>query len=217
MMFQDWGEIPYDEATEKQLALVQQRVDNTTSDTWVFCSHPPLVTLGRGSTKEDLQGWQGDVFTSSRGGKATYHGPNQLIVYPIVKLENKDVLKFLFNLEQITINVLRKLGVPAQLSREVFPDQNSNTKLIPTGVWVKDQKIASIGIAVKKWVTYHGLALNLYQDDQAFKGINPCGFNPEVMTSVEELIQQKIDRNKVVEVFKEKIQESVLRILAHQN
>ncbi|MCB9027213.1 MAG: lipoyl(octanoyl) transferase LipB [Bdellovibrionaceae bacterium] len=202
MRFEEWGEIPYEESTNKQLELVQKRIEDKIEDTWVFCSHPPLVTLGRGTNPGDLLTWQGEVYESSRGGKATYHGPSQLVIYPIVKIANRDLLKFLENLEQVTIEALKPFNIVAQKSRQAFPNTSAGSR-IPTGVWVENRKIASIGIAVKKWVSYHGLALNLDLDPNAFQGIQPCGYSKEIMTSMEKELGFCVNRKKVFESFKD--------------
>lgn len=118
---------------------------------------------------------------SERGGDLTYHGPGQLVVYPICKLDgsgfgpNHDVAAFLRRLEGVLIDVIADLG----LKGESRPDA--------TGVWVGPKKLASIGIAVKKWVTYHGIAINAVNDLAPFSLISPCGYSPEVMTRLSDL------------------------------
>lgn len=193
MEFVDWGLIPYPEATEKQLQLVESVASGKSVDTIIFCTHPPVVTLGRSSTPEDLTGWQGDVFETSRGGRATYHGPEQLVIYPIINLtkerENlnpRDVHQYLRQLEQGLIGGLNEMGVKAEI-RETKEIDSQGKELLMTGVWVGNQKLASIGIAVRKWVTYHGAALNLTQSETAFSGIQPCGFKKDTMTSLKSI------------------------------
>jgi lipoyl(octanoyl) transferase len=198
MNFESWGEIPYFQSTQKQLELVSKRLSDELEDTLIFCSHPSVVTLGRASKKEDVINWTGECVESSRGGKATYHGPGQVVVYPIIKLKNKDIMGYLELLESVTVAVLKSFGLTSQKSRE----KNITTpNLIPTGVWIENKKIASIGIAVKRWVTYHGIAINLYNDPNAFKGINPCGFDSNIMTSVEEQLKLKVDREEFSKLF----------------
>ena len=199
MEFVDWGLIPYPEATEKQLQLVDSVASGKSEDTIVFCTHPPVVTLGRSSTPEDLTGWQGDVFETSRGGRATYHGPEQLVIYPIINLtkerENlkpRDVHQYLRQLEQGLIGGLKEFGVNAEI-RETKEIDAQGKELLMTGVWVGDHKLASIGIAVRKWVTYHGAALNLTKSDTAFSGIQPCGFKKDTMTSLKSIQGQEPD------------------------
>lgn len=196
---EDWGKIDYEPAAERQLALVSEVAAGSREDTIVFCTHPPVVTLGRSSAPEDVQGWKGPVVEVSRGGKATYHGPNQLVVYPIISLlkerENlkvRDVHAYLRALETAIVQTLKIWGVEAEARTQAAYNERGE-KLQVTGVWVGERKIASIGIAVKKWVTYHGAAINLDQDSNAFLGINPCGFRKETMVSLEEVISRKVD------------------------
>ncbi len=190
----DWGYIDYDIALKKQMDLVEQRVRDEVPDTLVFCSHPPVVTLGRASKLEkDLVGWQGSMIEIQRGGRATYHGPGQLIGYPILNLKNRgqDLHKYLRYLELVIIASLRHFGVEA-----------GGDRTDATGVWVGDKKIASIGIGVKRWVSFHGFAVNLHRDPLAFTGINPCGFKSSDMISLEELTGQKIPHSDFLAVLR---------------
>lgn len=198
--FEFWGEVAYEEAVTRQLELVEKRARGEIPDTWVFCHHPPVVTLGRASNAEDILDWKGDVVSSSRGGRATYHGPSQLVIYPITQLVEHDIIKFLIFLEALIIKSLKPFDILASMSREAEVPENGK-RLIPTGVWVDKQKIASIGIAVKKWVSYHGIAINLYEDHQAFKGIQACGFDSQVMTSIERVTGVKINRKEYIQAF----------------
>ena len=193
MDIEDWGLIPYQEALTRQLEKVEN-VAAGGSDTLIFCSHPPVVTLGRGTQPGDVQSWTGEKIEISRGGRATYHGPSQIVIYPILNLNIKrktlperDLHSYLRILEDTIVQTLKEFG----LNSEVRSVQSGAEGPSLTGVWVSepngtDKKIASIGIAVKKWVTYHGIALNLKRDPTAFVGIRPCGFSTDVMTSVEE-------------------------------
>jgi lipoyl(octanoyl) transferase len=189
MEFIDWGLIDYNEATEKQLALVE-RVADGAPETIVFCRHPHVVTLGRGSEPSDLQGWAGATAETSRGGRATYHGPNQIIIYPILNLTKdhatfraRDLHDYMRALELAMIKALRGIGL-VQASTE----ESEGDDLTKTGVWVGEKKIASIGIAVRKWISYHGCAINVEHDPLAFTGINPCGFSTSTMTSVQDVL-----------------------------
>ena len=194
MKVQDWGEIDYDMATGRQLEVLQKVFDGA-EDQLIFCSHPPVVTLGRATEEGDLQGWQGSVVKSSRGGKATYHGPGQLVIYPIVHLGRphrhlalRDVQGYLRLLEKVLIQTLA-----------MHYDLKAESQPHPTGVWVGEKKVASIGVAVKRWITYHGVALNLGPDPLAFQGIKPCGFTPETMASLEELLALPLKRERLKE------------------
>lgn len=218
MQFIDWGLVPYRESD--QLALVEQIASGKQPNTVVFCSHPPVVTLGRKSDRAaDLCGWNGEVVEVRRGGKATYHGPSQVIVYPLFNLENPsarfsrhDVMGLISYLEDVTVAVLKSLnilGVPGSAFRRKLANHSSEiakpsgtADQLMTGVWIGEKKICSIGIAVSKWVSFHGLALNLDEDDLAFGGINPCGFKTSTMTSVQAQLRKKVPREKVVALYK---------------
>jgi lipoate-protein ligase B len=161
----------------------------------VLCTHPPVVTLGRGSRPEDLEGWSGSTLETSRGGRATYHGPSQVVIYPIVDLKrersgraSRDVHAYLRALEELTVACLREAGLP---SPEARTSQVGEISL--TGVWVGAKKTASIGIAVRKWITYHGIAINVLNDASAFRGIRPCGFSSDIMTSLEAELGRPVD------------------------
>jgi lipoyl(octanoyl) transferase len=154
------------------------------------------VTLGRKTQPGDVFGWQGPALEVSRGGRATYHGPSQLVVYPILNMElagkerrAKDIGSLFRTMEAAIVRALASYEISAQgKSDEKISD------LEDTGVWVGRLKIASLGVAIKKWVSYHGAAINLEEDSEAFFGMKPCGFNSEIMVSLEKLLGQKIDR-----------------------
>lgn len=201
LKFEDWGLIEYEEALNRQLEKVQE-VSESQSENFgflVFCSHPPVVTLGRKTQPGDVFGWQGPIKEISRGGRATYHGPSQLVVYPIVKIT--DIGKYLRNFENAIITVLKDYGVDA-VGKTFQKKSSEDDGAEETGVWVGNQKIASLGIGVKKWVSYHGAAINLDEDPLAFTGMKPCGFNKETMVSLEKLIGKKVDREKFIEKLK---------------
>lgn len=193
MRIEDWGLIEYEQAQRLQLEKLEEVARGDSDDILVLCTHPPVVTLGRGSSPEDMIGWAGPTIEVSRGGRATYHGPNQVVIYPIIDLRKetrghlrtRDVNAYLRALESAVVKGLEALGVRAE-ARTVPMKNADGSELSVTGVWVGARKIASIGIAVRKWITYHGVALNVTADPQAFRGIRPCGFNASVMTSLEE-------------------------------
>jgi len=189
IQFVDWGLIDYSEALIRQEALVEEVHSRKLPGVVVYCTHPPVVTLGRKTQEGDVYSWQGPIVEVSRGGRATYHGPNQLVVYPIINLENKkDIAWFLRGLENSIVSTLALYGLKAVGKKGV--DE--------TGVWVNDKKIASLGIAIRKWITFHGAAINLDHDESAFQGLKPCGFSSSVMTSLEKQTGQPVTR----EVFK---------------
>jgi lipoyl(octanoyl) transferase len=185
---EDWGQLPYAEALAKQRQLVEQVIRGEASETLVACSHPPIVTLGKKTSVGDVTDWQGELLAVERGGRATYHGPGQVVLYPIINLNQcgreRDLIQYLHSLEHAIVQALSDWGIEGEGDLQEGRG---------TGVWVNGKKIASIGIAVKRWVTYHGLAINVFADDLAFVGINPCGLQREQMTSIEEL-GCKVDR-----------------------
>ncbi|HXM38764.1 MAG TPA: lipoyl(octanoyl) transferase LipB [Gemmatimonadales bacterium] len=171
------GRVPYGEALEWQRGLAEDRIaGRLPHDVLLLLEHPPVVTLGRNSRTAHLLRPAGiDVFEVERGGDVTFHGPGQLVGYPILDLGGyrQDLHWYLRTLEQALIDALAILGVPAE----------RNTGY--TGVWTRGRKIASIGIHVKQWVTWHGFALNVATDLAHFERIVPCGIPGVVMTSVE--------------------------------
>jgi len=171
----DWGVRDYRESLEAMRALVRARRDGAVGDTLVLVEHPPVVTVG-------VEGDDGGAYQSGlpvvaveRGGHATYHGPGQLVGYPIVDLEprGRDVRQFVHDVEELVVRTVAAFGVRGgHVSGQ-------------RGVWVDGtRKIASIGIAVDHWVTFHGFALNVDPDLRAFDRFHPCGFDGSVMTSL---------------------------------
>jgi lipoyl(octanoyl) transferase len=180
----DLGRADYRDAWQKQLALVEARQIGQAPDTLIVVEHPHVFTLGRRRDSQQNVLAPGDVpvIEIERGGDVTYHGPGQLVAYPIVFLdgEERDLHKFLRNLEEAVIRTCARAGVTAD--RE--PGK--------TGVWTTTplgrKKLCSMGIACRKWVTFHGLALNVSTDLSYFARINPCGFEASVMTSLDRLV-----------------------------
>ncbi len=186
MRIEDWGLIDYGLSSARQVELVDE-IASGSDERIVLCTHPSVVTKGRATTPEDLNGWTGATFDSSRGGRVTYHGPSQIVIYPLIDLRRphshlrqRDVHGYLRVLESATVTALRELGLIGAQARTTPLGE-----LSLTGVWVGSRKIASIGIAVRRWVTYHGVAINILRDPEAFRGIKPCGFSTDVMTNVE--------------------------------
>jgi lipoyl(octanoyl) transferase len=209
--FLNLGLIDYQQALQQQEQFVEEVFQNNLPGKIIFCTHPPVVTLGRGTQAGDVYSWQGPTIEISRGGRATYHGPSQLVVYPVINLNMaqnhrpaKDIGIFLRNFEQSIVNLLKIYGVESQ-GRSIQQKNGEAPPIEETGVWVGRQKIASLGIAVRKWVTYHGAAINLYNDPQAFQGMLPCGFQPNVMTNLESQIGKKIPFADVSENLKKEL------------
>lgn len=188
------GLIDYLEAYNFQKKQVE-RVKEGEKECLIVCSHPSVVTLGKKSSPEDLKGWEGALYEIERGGKATYHGPGQIVIYPIIDLKKRrqNIAGFLEVMEYAMITVLNELELKASGNpQRGKPDY--------TGVWVQTnppKKIASIGVAVSRWITFHGLAFNLFKDDAAFKGISPCGFTTETMTDLETLLNIRLERSVI--------------------
>jgi lipoyl(octanoyl) transferase len=213
--FVEWGLVSYSE--QMQLDLVEKIAKQEIPETIVFCSHHPVVTLGRKSDrKKDLLGWTGDIAEVRRGGKATYHGPSQLIIYPFYDLRKahntfavQDVMGLIKHLENTVVNVLAEYGLqgePGHKKNGLVDIQNQKDKEdLLTGVWVNNKKICSLGIAVSKWISFHGIALNVTKDPQAFKGINPCGFSNELMTDMETELGKVIPKKDLQKHFEQKI------------
>ena len=185
--FLDWGRIEYKVALEKQKELLALRQNNSIPDTFVFCEHDAVITLGRAKPKEGELPFFAPkdipVVNVERGGLATYHGPGQLVCYPFVRLAPEKesqfpggIVTFIRFLENWMIKVLQECDVPAWSIEK------------KTGVWVGEQahpkKIASIGIAVSHWVSYHGLALNFDTGVAPWRAFNPCGLASDLMTDI---------------------------------
>jgi lipoyl(octanoyl) transferase len=173
------GTVPYQDALEWQRQLADDRISNRLDhDVLLLLEHPPVVTLGRNSHAAHLLRPAGvDVFEVERGGDVTFHGPGQLVGYPILDLAappyKQDLHWYLRTLEQALIESLGILDIRAERNPGY------------TGVWTRGKKIASIGVHVKQWVTWHGFALNVTTDLTYFDRIVPCGIQGVEMTSVE--------------------------------
>jgi lipoyl(octanoyl) transferase len=206
LRIEDLGLRPYAEVLETQRELRRKRIaGEIVEDVLLLVEHPPVVTLGRGTRAtslpfppEELARRGVEVFEVERGGDVTFHGPGQLVGYPILDLRRHraDLHWYLRSLEDVLIQALGRLDIEA----------NRNPGL--TGVWTAGRKIASIGIHVKQWVTLHGFALNVTTNLDPFDLIVPCGIRQVVMTSVaEELLQTAADglmaevREGVAEAF----------------
>ncbi len=182
----DLGHRPYGEVLELQRRLAHLRAAGEIPDTLILVEHPPTLTFGRSTSSAHLlasaltlEQLQVDVFEVERGGEATYHGPGQLVGYPILDLtrRGRDVHAYLRRLEEVLIRVLADWGVTAGR----LPGR--------TGVWVSEEKIASIGIHVSRWITRHGFALNVSPDLSFFDLIVPCGLPGVRMTSLAATLQ----------------------------
>ena len=190
----DLGLTEYQRALDIQKTLVKERLDNSTSDTLLLVEHPHVVTLGKQTNPNDVLNNSIPIVKIDRGGSATYHGPGQLIGYIIMDLRSKGISVpiLISKIHEIIILTLDELDITAKR------EEND------TGVWIGQKKIASIGLSVRNWITYHGFSLNVNTDLERFNTIRPCGYDSQVMTSVnsikrkeysKEVIQTKIIRN----------------------
>ncbi len=176
MEVRDLGRMDYGECLQLQRQLRDQRQRGEGNDVILVVEHPPVATLGRRGTPDQVFDPTLPTYVIERGGEATFHAPGQLVVYPIVRLRegDRDVRAWVRHLELFLIDVLAEFGIPAE-SRSETP-----------GVWTtgSGKKIASIGIAIQHWVSFHGVALNVDLDLSGFERIDPCGLGAAVMTSM---------------------------------
>lgn len=198
------GRRPYAEVWDLQKRLVTRRIAAEIPDTLLLVEHDHVITVGRAArgAANVLDAGATPVVEIERGGDATYHGPGQLVAYPIVLLGEgeRDLHRFLRNLEEAVILALGDLGIPGAKRRAGA-----------TGVWVGSRKIASIGVACRRWVTFHGLALNASTDLRYFARIRPCGFDAEVMTSLSELLGQPMGVDQVKQPLVQRLGETLGR------
>lgn len=170
----DLGLMEYGECLRLQHRLRDERARGEGEDTLLMVEHPPVATLGRRGSPDEVFDKTLPVFTIERGGKATYHAPGQLVLYPIVHLGegNRDVRAWVQHLERFVIGLLAAHGIAARIELDL------------PGVWTGPRKVASIGIAIQNWVSFHGIALNVTLEPKEFERIDPCGLGAQVMTSM---------------------------------
>ena len=178
------GSADYPAALELQNAMVAARMRDAIGDTLLLLEHPHVFTLGRGADERFLVNPPANipVYRVSRGGQVTYHGPGQLVGYPILRLTgaDRDVIRYLRKLEQVMIAALERFGIIASRRAGL------------TGVWVGPKKIASIGVGLRRWVTMHGFALNVTTDLRLFDTIVPCGIEGCRTTSIAALGNDRV-------------------------
>jgi len=202
----DLGVVDYGTAIDLQAAMVAARLEDRIGDTLLLMEHPHVFTLGRGADERFIVANPAGVptYRVSRGGQVTYHGPGQLIGYPILKLDGRarDVTRYLRNLEDAMIDALREFGLDA--------DRRAGL----TGIWIGARKIASIGVGIRRWVTYHGFALNVSTDLSFFDAIVPCGIEGCRMTSMSECIEPGAEQISLRE-FSASMQRSFARVFGY--
>lgn len=200
----DWGRTEYRSAWAAQDALVAERIAGQTRDTLVFTEHEPVYTLGvrPGAEKHLLLDTPTAnargiaVVKTNRGGDITYHGPGQIVGYPIVDLApRKDLHAYLRLLEQVVINTVGALGLAA--------DRRAGK----TGIWLGSRKIAAIGVGSRRWVTFHGFALNVNNDLTPFDGIVPCGITDGTVTSLQHELGRAVDLAEVKDLLSREFQQ----------
>lgn len=208
--FKDLGTIAYADALKIQKQLFKEKINNknkeiaNTNDI-LICQHPHVYTLGKSGNENNLlindtflTSINATYFKTDRGGDITYHGPGQLVVYPIIDLDtlNLGIKDYIYKLEYLIIEVLKKNGIEGEIS-----DRN-------IGVWLNvggrnERKICSIGVKVSKGITMHGFALNVNTDLSYFNHINPCGFTDKPATSMKKELGVKLNINEIKTFIKE--------------
>lgn len=190
------GLVGYREAYHLQRRLLRERFDSEIEDTVLLLEHPPTITIGKSGKLENVLVSQTQLaregislFFTDRGGDVTYHGPGQLVAYPIIDLRQRgrDIHRYVHDLEEVVIRTLSSFSIGAGRDES------------HAGVWVKDEEIAAIGLSIKKWITMHGIALNVNTNLGHFSLINPCGFSGKKATSMAKLLSQDIPMEAVAE------------------
>ncbi len=181
-----------------QKKLVDLRIEGSIDDCLILVEHDHVLTLGRRGNRENIvEKVSIPIYQVERGGDVTYHGKGQLVGYPIISLQERslDIGSYIRNLEEVIIRAVRFFGI------EGYRVTNH------PGVWYKEKKLCSIGIAIKKWVSYHGFALNVNTDLSYFKLIKPCGLDSDKITSMSEILGREVNMNlikeRVIDSFEE--------------
>jgi lipoyl(octanoyl) transferase len=228
VIFKDLGIVDYKSAWDYQELLLQQNLtikvanrnlvssesgnknfDETTTHFFLLCQHTPVYTLGKSGSRENILISEAEMksrgiefFNTNRGGDITFHGPQQLVGYPIIDLEKyyTDIGKYLRNIEEVIILTLAEFGIIGERSKG------------ETGVWIlpnvkgQERKICAIGVRCSRWVTMHGFALNVNTDLSYFNYIVPCGIQNKQVTSLEKELGKKVDFENVKEIIKQKFE-----------
>lgn len=196
LVYCDLGLIDYKDAWDLQKSVHQLRVENKIDDVLFLLEHPHTYTLGKTADKENLVGDKKyldenkiSVYDIDRGGDITYHGPGQIVGYPIISLTNwqQDTHKYLRAIEEVIIKVCSEYDLQGSRDNKY------------TGVWLDDRKICAIGIKVSRWITMHGFAFNVNTDLKLFSGIIPCGITDKDVTSLNRELKKEISLNGVKE------------------
>jgi len=192
----DLGLMEYKKAWDLQHQLWSRRVEEALPDLLLFLEHPHVITLGRRGNRshllaspEVLEEMKIPVYHVERGGDVTYHGPGQMVVYPILDLKEYGyrLIRYIGQLEEIILRVLKDFGIEGRRDP------------LNRGVWVDEEKIASVGVAIKRWVSFHGFSLNYETDLKYFELINPCGLEGKKMITMAKILGQRISRDELIE------------------
>jgi lipoate-protein ligase B len=190
------GRIKYPAAMAVMEELWAARSQDKSPDTLLLLEHPPVITFGASGGQEDLRTSKDmyahlgiDLHSTNRGGRATFHGPGQLVIYPVIKLARLDLHDFLWRLEEAALRLLADWQIHASRD-DHYP-----------GVWLGTRKIAAVGLAVREGVTTHGLALNVNVDLSYFQWINPCGISDRGVTSMKEELGMQLSMAYIEEAF----------------
>jgi len=197
IIIHDLGQRPYQEVWDYQKEIQAKRIAGEIEDTLLMVEHEPVYTLGKNANENHLlqsRDQSVDVFNIERGGDITFHGPGQLVGYPILDLSNykKSISWYMRILEQIIIDTVSEFGIEAKRIEGL------------TGVWVGDEKIAALGVRIRRWVTMHGFSINVNTDLTFYDGIIPCGIFDHGITSMEQLLCRPQDMEKVKKVVRSK-------------
>ena len=191
----DLGMQGYKKSWNFQKSLLKKRSNNEINDTLIFVEHEPVYTLGKNADENHiLQNYPEEIktFHIERGGDVTYHGPGQLVGYPILDLRDykKSISWYMRTLEQIIIDTLSEFNIQADRKNGL------------TGVWYKNEKIAALGVRVSKWITMHGFSLNINPDLNYYKSIIPCGIFEYGVTSMSKILNEDVDKESVKSALK---------------
>jgi len=204
----DLGLMDYKKAWDLQRDLWSRRVREELPDLLLFLEHPHVITLGRRgnrsyliASQEVLDAMAIGIYHVERGGDVTYHGPGQLVVYPILDLKGYGyrLIRYVDQLEEVILRTLKDFGMEGKKDS------------LNRGVWVNGEKIASLGVTIKRWVSFHGLALNYETDLSYFDLIHPCGLVGKKMTSMEKILGKKVPRESLIERIRLHFKEIFLR------
>ena len=190
-----FGLVNFYDACRIQHRLQQKRLNGKISDVLLIMEHPPTFSIGKSGSfdnllisKDRLNQEKIALFSTQRGGDVTYHGPGQIIVYPIISLKprGKNIHRYVHELEEVLIRTLKDFYIDAGRD-ESHP-----------GAWVRKEEIAAIGLRIRKWITMHGFALNVCPNLKHFSFINPCGFSDRKATSMLKLLGHKVSMKEVI-------------------